>query len=52
MSAQLWAISSLGGFFYSLNLSDELREALQPLTKFRQFADVRDASQQGKKHGD
>ena len=28
------------------------REALQPLTKFRQFADVRDASQQGTKHGD
>ena len=33
-------------------LSTELREALQPLTKFRQFADVRDASQQGQKHGD
>ena len=52
MSSQLWAVSSLGGYFYSLNLSEELREALQPLTKFRQFADVRDASQQGQKHGD
>ena len=52
MSAQLWAVSSLGGYFYSLNLSEELRESLQPLTKFRQFADVRDASQQGQKHGD
>ena len=44
MASQLWAVSSLGGYFYSLNLSEELREALQPLTKFRQFADVRDAS--------
>jgi len=25
---------------------------VQPLVKFRQFADVRDASQQGKKKGD
>ena len=52
MASQLWAVNSLGGYFYSLNLSEELRETLQPLTKFRQFADVRDASQQGKKHGD
>ncbi len=52
MSSQLWAVNSLGGYFYSLNLSEELRETLQPLSKFRQFADVRDASQQGKKHGD
>ena len=35
MSSQLWAVSSLGGYFYSLNLSEELRETLQPLTKFR-----------------
>ncbi len=27
--------NSLGGFFYSLNLSDELREALQPMARFR-----------------
>jgi len=52
MATQLWAVSSLGGYFYSLNLSKELRDALQPMSKFRQFADVRDASQQGKKHGD
>ncbi|HEY6019752.1 MAG TPA: hypothetical protein VIY48_07575 [Candidatus Paceibacterota bacterium] len=51
MASQLWATNSLGGYFYSLNLSEELRETLQPLTKFRQFSDVRDASQQGKKHG-
>lgn len=51
MAGQLWAVNSLGGFFYSLNLSDELREALQPMSRFRQFCDVKDASQQGKGKG-
>lgn len=48
MAGQLWAVNSLGGFFYSLNLSDELRQALQPTTKFRQFCDVRDAAGKNK----
>lgn len=52
MSGQVWAVNSLGGFMYSLNLSDELRMASQPLQKFRQFCDVKDATQQGKKKGD
>lgn len=52
MSGQVWAVSTFGGYFYSLNLSDELRQAVQPMIKFRQFADVKDASQQGKKKGD
>jgi N4-gp56 family major capsid protein len=52
MSSQLWAVNTLGGYFYSLNLSDELRAALQPMVKFRQFCDVKDASQQGKKKGE
>lgn len=52
MSSQLWAVNTLGGYFYSLNLSDELRVALQPMVKFRQFCDVKDASQQGKKKGE
>lgn len=52
MAAQLWAVNTLGGYFYSLNLSDELRKALQPAVKFRQMCDVKDASQQGKKKGD
>ena len=51
MAGQLWAVNSLGGFFYSQNLSDELREALQPMSRFRQFCDVKDASQQGKGKG-
>jgi N4-gp56 family major capsid protein len=36
---------------YSDNLSDKLRIAVQPMTKFRQFCDVKDASQQGKSKG-
>jgi N4-gp56 family major capsid protein len=52
MASQLWAVNTLGGYFYSLNLSDNLRQSLQPMVKFRQFADVKDASQQGKKKGD
>jgi hypothetical protein len=52
MSGQLWATDSLGGFLYSKNLSKKLRKAVQPLSKFRQFADIKDASQQGKKKGD
>lgn len=44
MSAgQLWSVNSLGGFYYSLNLSDELRMGVQATAKFRQFCDVKDA---------
>lgn len=43
MAGQIFATNSLGGFFYSLNLSDKLRQSLQPQCKFRQFADVREA---------
>lgn len=52
MAGQLWATNSLGGYFYSLNMSDELRSAVQPMVKFRQFCDAKDASMQGKKKGD
>ena len=47
-----WAVNSLGGYMYSRQLSNVLRMAVQALVKFRQFCDVRDASQQGKKKGD
>jgi len=52
MAGQVWAVNSLGGFFYSRQLSNVLRMNVQPLVKFRQFADVHDISQQGKKKGD
>lgn len=42
-AGQLWAVNSLGGFYYSLNLSKELRMGVQATSKFRQFADIRDA---------
>jgi N4-gp56 family major capsid protein len=37
---------------YSLNLSKKLRTVLQPMCKFRQFCDTKDASQQGLHKGD
>jgi hypothetical protein len=43
MAGQVWAVNSLGGFYYSLNLSKELRMGVQATSKFRQFCDVRDA---------
>lgn len=49
---QLWAVNSQGGYMYSLNLSRELRMAVQPMVKFRQFCDIQDAAQQGKHKGD
>lgn len=52
MAGQVWAVDSLGGYMYSDNLSKELRMALQPMTRFRQFADIKDAAHQGKKKGD
>lgn len=43
MAGQLFAVNSLGGFYASFNLSKELRMGVQATSKFRQFADVRDA---------
>ena len=50
MAGQVWLTNSLGGFFYSLNLSQELRDALQPMERFRQFCDVKNAA--GKNKGE
>ena len=52
MAGQVWGTSNLGGYMYSLNLSKELRLALRPIVKFRQFADVKDAAHQGLHIGD
>jgi N4-gp56 family major capsid protein len=52
MAGQVWSVSTLGGYLYARQLSNVLRMNVQPLTKFRQFADVHDISQQGKKKGD
>jgi len=52
MAGQLWVTDTVGGYMYSDNLSKELRHAVQPLVKFRQFCDVKDAAMQGKGKGD
>lgn len=43
MAGQVWATDSLGGYMYSDNLSTELRSAVQPASKFRQFCDAKEA---------
>ena len=48
MAGQIWVTNSLGGYMYSDQLSKVLRHAVQPLCKFRQFADVKDAAVQGR----
>ena len=52
MAGQIWGTDSLGGYMSSQKLSKKLRHAVQPMVKFRQFADVKDASMQGKSKGD
>jgi N4-gp56 family major capsid protein len=51
MAGQVWATSSLGGYMYSLELSDTLRTAVQPLVKFRQFQDAKDFTSKGLHRG-
>ena len=51
MAGQIWVTNTLGGYMWSPNLSKVLRMALQPLVKFRQFADIKDAAVQGKSKG-
>ena len=48
MSGQVWQTNSLGGYMWSPNLSTKLRTALQPMVRFRQFCDAREAFGKGK----
>ena len=48
MSGQVWQTNSLGGYMWSPNLSRKLRTALQPMVRFRQFCDAREAFGKGK----
>lgn len=52
MAGQLWAVDTLGGFMYSDELSNVLRTVLQPLSRWRQFVDVKDATEKGLGRGD
>lgn len=51
MAGQLWNVASEGGYLYSDELSDILRQQVQPLTKFRQLCDARDGTQKGLHRG-
>lgn len=52
MAGQVWSVNTSGGYMYSDNLSRTLRMAVQPMVKFRQFCDVKDAAHQGLHRGD
>ena len=52
MSGQVWGTDSLGGYMYSDELSDVLRTALQPMNRFRQFCDAKDATEKGLHKGE
>ena len=48
MAGQVWQTDALGGFMWAPNLSRKLRTALQPMVRFRQYCDVREAFGKGK----
>jgi N4-gp56 family major capsid protein len=50
-TGQVWLTNTLGGYMWSPALSKVLRVVVQPLVKFRQFADIKDAAVQGKGKG-
>ncbi|MDQ5915026.1 MAG: hypothetical protein QG584_917 [Pseudomonadota bacterium] len=52
MTGQVWAVPAEGGYMYSDELSEIMRQQVQPLTKFRQLCDAQDGSQKGLNRGD
>ncbi|HIK81255.1 MAG TPA: N4-gp56 family major capsid protein [Porticoccaceae bacterium] len=52
MAGQVWSVNTSGGYMYADNLSRLLRMSVQPMVKFRQFCDVKDAAHQGLHRGD
>jgi N4-gp56 family major capsid protein len=52
MAGQVWSVNTSGGYMYADNLSRLLRMAVQPMVKFRQFCDVKDAAHGGLHRGD
>lgn len=52
MAGQVWSVASTGGYMSAKNLSNIMRMAVQPMVKFRQFCDVKDAALQGKNKGE
>jgi len=52
MAGQLWQTTTTGGFMYSGELSNTLRNALQPMTRFVQHCDADDFTDKGLHAGD
>ena len=50
MSGQVWNTDALGGYMYTDELSDYLRTELQPMSRFRQFCDIKEGK--GKDKGE
>jgi len=50
MTGQVWSVNASGGYMYSDELSDFLRTELQPLSRFRQFCDIKEGK--GKERGE
>jgi len=48
MAGQVWQTDALGGYMWAPNLSRKLRTALQPMVRYRQFCDAREAFGKGK----
>ena len=43
MAGQIWTPNSLGGYLSNMRLSKQIRYAAQPMAKFRQFCQVKEA---------
>jgi len=52
MTGQDWTVATEGGYMYSDELSNTLRQQVQPLTKFRQLCDAQDGSEKGLNRGE
>ena len=52
MAGQTWTVPAEGGYMYSDELSNVLRQQVQPLTKFRQLCDAQDGTQKGLNRGE
>ena len=50
--SQLWQTDSIGGYMYSDELSDTIRTALQPMSRFQQHCDATDFTDKGYGKGD
>ena len=50
--SQVWGVSADGGYMYSDELSDVLRQQVQPQIRYRQHCDAKDGLDKGYNAGD